>query len=1109
MTHPLLSRTLQTLLLGASLLAAAPASAQLLNFSQVPAGSTAREPAPNVIVSVDDSGSMGAAGIATLREALTTTFGIGSNLADDRIRLAWQSMNRCPTLGVNTANCGGFNGMRYLSGAHRNSFDAWARSLVQNGGTPGHLMMANAGDYLSTTGTFAAFANPSIDSPWAAVPGTTQAPVLSCRKSFHIFMTDGGWNSGTNNTNQHVDTAATNNGPRIVRGGNADGTTIAMPTGTPTYTFNDPQTRLYGDNWGTATFSTLSDLAFFYWSRDLQPGMVNNVRARMTQSATETFVATTGASTVLSPYWNPRNNPATWQNMVNYTIGFNTASTWVGSPTWGGNTFAGGLANLINGVNTWQTPFCGAGNAGAGNLPCDAGAGYGASGISPVVDGRRMDLWHSALNSRGLFVPAPNAQSLVDAFQTILDDILVQTSRPLVSIATNSSRVSTGSTVYVAGYNSAANWSGSLAAFGLNSSTSLPNASPTWQAEALLDARTNADMANRVVLTHNGAEGRGFNWANLSLSQQAAIQGTDSAATGTARIGYLRGDRTLETAAGGMRVRSSRLGDIVNSNIWFTGRPTRMTIDLPGHSGFRTDNAGRAPVLWVGGNDGMLHGFNATTGQEVLAYVPAGLYGTAGSSPLRSLTQTNYAHRYYVDGSPFTGDANLAQTGTANWRTLLVGTLGAGGKGYFVLDVTNPANFVNPGTAASNVVLLDRTATTDPDIGHIFAPPVVDELTLSRSEQIVRVNDAGTSSARWAVILGNGFNSTNQRPVLLVQYLDGARELRSIPVTGAGYAGQGNGLGAPRTVDLNGDGKVDMVYAGDLRGNLWKFDLTSRTPSDWSVSFSGNPLFTTSTPQPITTAPIWKVGPDGTGIQVLFGTGRNVTVADPGSTAVQTVYSLWDQSTFAASSASGSATVTVTDGTRIGTGTTSLIQQTQLSAAPGAQFFMTSTNGVPYDRANPTGPRGWYFNLPVSRERVISNPMVFEGPVVRINSVSPASSVEGETCDFSSTRGAGIVSFFNIYSGRPPSTNVFGQTEGNRGYFGTGETTSQRDPSTNKERLIDPSALCRGDDCPCVGDSCSECVGPTCSVCGGLKGAILELCGRGLGGSRSDWREMR
>ena len=546
MNHQKLSQTLQGLLLGACLLAAWPASAQLLTFAQVPAGSTAREPAPNIIVSVDDSGSMGAAGIATLREALTTTFGIGSTLEDNRIRLAWQSMNQCPTLGANTAACGTYNGMRYLSGAHRTNFDAWARSLVANGGTPGHLMMANAGDYLSTTGTFAAFANPNINSPWAAVPGTTQAPVLSCRKSFHIFMTDGGWNSGTNNTNQHVDTAAINNGPRIVRGGNADGTNTPLPTGTATYTVNGVETRLYGDLWGTANLSTLSDLSFFYWSRDLQPGMTDDIRARFARTSTETFVATSGASTVVSPLWNPRNNPATWQHMVNYTIGFNTAATWAGAPAWGGDTFAGDLPNLINGVTTWDTPFCGAGSVGTGTLACDGGTGYATSGASPVVDGRRMDLWHAALNSRGLFVPAPNAKALVDAFQTIMADILPQNSKPLVTVAANSSRVSTNGSVYVAGYNSETNWSGNLAAFGINSSTSAPNDTPTWRAEALLDARTDGDMANRVVLTHNGTQGRGFNYGNLSTTQQAAMRGTDSAATGTARIAYLRGDRSME-----------------------------------------------------------------------------------------------------------------------------------------------------------------------------------------------------------------------------------------------------------------------------------------------------------------------------------------------------------------------------------------------------------------------------------------------------------------------------------------------------------------------------------------------------------------------------------
>lgn len=1091
-------------LLGTAAVLAAP-----LTFQQVPAGAGAKEPAPNVIVSVDDSGSMGAAGMATLRQALTATFGVTAGLADNRIRMAWQSMNRCPSLGTSSTACGNYNGMRYFGGTHRANFDQWARTLVEGGGTPGHRMMANAGDYL-----MASISNNA--SPWAADPGVTLNPVLSCRKNFHIFMTDGGWNSGTTDTSQHIDTAGTNNGTRIVRGGgNADGTSKPL-TASITYDISTstPETLLYRDNWGgpttnsagnRTTLSTLSDLAFHYWSTDLQTGLTNNVRPSINRSSTETFVATNGSSTALPAFWNPRNNPATWQNMVNYTIGFNTAASWSGAPLWGGDTFSGGLANLINGVDSWTSPFCGPTNNAVanGNQPCDFSNGYTASGNAPVINGRRMDLWHAALNSRGLFVPAPTAQALVDAFQIILDDILVQTTKPLVSIATNSSRLSSGGFTYVAGYNSEG-WSGELSGYQINATTSLPSKSPTWQATTLLDSTSTTvfSTATRVVLTHTGTQGTGFRWGNLSTAQQAALRGgtADTATVGEQRVSYLLGDRSREqrVAGGYMRNRESRLGDIVNSNIWYTGKPSRLGFEHTGHASFRSSNASRTPVVYVGANDGMLHGFNANTGRELVAYVPKAAY-----EHLRSYTLPTYSHRYFVDGHPFTGDADLG--GTLNWRTVLVSGLGAGGKGYFILDVTNPNNFVDPGAAASPIVLMDTTDGAHPDIGHIFAAPVVDEQTRSRSQQIVKMNNN-----RWAVVMGNGYNSTNERPVLLIQYLDGDRSLKTI-VTNA-TTGATNGLAAPQVIDVNGDGKVDIAYAGDLNGNLWKFNLTGAVDTSWSVGFSGSPLYTAvdaaGTPQAITVPPMYVAHPLG-GIQLVFGTGRELTASDRSSTQVQTIYGIWDKSTYG----SPTGPISSNDVERITGGRVSLVQQTQTGSVGSTGLLTTSSNPVVYSRLDTTAKRGWYFDLPVTGERVLGQPQVFEGQKALINSIVPKAAVFGESCNLEEAADRNFITILNAINGQPSKVPAFGtlDTSGSatRVEYGSGESITLANQKNNDTLVINTDYFC-------TGPSCAPCTGPACDVdddgdgqCGGLSTGVLEICRAGLLGTRTDWRELR
>lgn len=1083
-----------------------PLFAAPLNLTQSPPGA-GREPSPNIIVSVDDSGSMLVTGIATLQAALRQTFS-ETNVPDDRIRLAWQSMNRCRGIPSSSAACGNLNGMRPLLGTHRTNFMSWVDTLTPLGGTPSHLMIDEAGKYLSRTDL-------GINSPWAAIPGTQETPLLSCRKSFHIFMTDGGWNSAEEiNTANHVDTSGPNR-QRISRSGNADNTNITLPDGV-TYSNTSDQTRLYRDAWGANNLSTLSDLAFYYWSTDLQPTLANNVRrSPRDQNPDENFGTASNPAT-LESYWNPRNNPATWQNMVNYTIGFNTAAVWTGAPTFSGDTFTG-LAPLIRGTTTWPSPFCGTGS----NSPCDGATGYNAR-----ENERKVELWHAALNSRGRFVPAPNAQALVTAFQGILNDIITQTANPLVSIASSSSRLRTDGFAYVAGFNSE-RWSGDLGAYAIAASTNTVSSSPTWTAASQLDAAA-FNVTNRLVLTTRSdtLAGTSFVFSNLSAAQQGLIRSgtTDTVTVGTNRVNYLRGDRSQETQNGGtMRRRDSRLGDVVNSNIWYAGRPLRMSFEHTGHAAFRSTYANRTPVLYVGANDGMLHAFSAATGQELMAYVPLAAYAN-----LRNYTLTNYGHRFFVDGHPFTGDVDTSLSGTGNgatptWKTMLVSGLGGGGKGYFVLDATNPVTFASlPSTFATTGVVMDRTDGTDTDIGHIYSLPVVDAVTGTRSEQIVKLNNG-----RWAVVMGNGVNSTNERPVLLIQYLDGDRALLKIVANSTTSPAQSNGLSAPRLVDVNGDGKMDVAYAGDLQGNLWKFNLTHTDDAFWGVAdWSGGtttcrnatncvPLYvaqdSSNNRQPITSAPLWISHPLG-GVQLLFGTGRNVQDADRTNTSMQTIYSIWDKSTYTFPS----GVLTAVDASNITTGRAALVQQTVTNAvtstASGAEvatdFYNTSQNNVAYSRADASARRGWYFDLPASRERVLANPQLFEGQKVIIGSTVPKTGSSGETCDFDSVTEDNWINVFNMISGTPPRTPVFSTTDtsmnmanATRTRFGSGEYISINKSDGNLDLISFVNNNSGSGNDNGGGGSCNPAV-QLCTVKKTLTTGTVP-------GARADWREAR
>lgn len=303
---------------------------------------------------------------------------------------------------------------------------------------------------------------------------------------------------------------------------------------------------------------------------------------------------------------------------------------------------------------------------------------------------------------------------------------------------------------------------------------------------------------------------------------------------------------------------------------------------------------------------------------------------------------------------------------------------------------------------------------------------------------------------RWAVVLGNGVNSYYQRPVLLIQYLDGDRSLLRIVANSTANAS--NGLAPPRLVDLNANGTIDIAYAGDLQGQLWKFDLSSKSDSDWGVSaWDGasqtcknsslcKPLFVarddTSTVQPITTAPLIMSHPMG-GIQVMFGTGQNMQPSDPANTTVQTIYSVWDKSTFNPISDGpdkDANLVKLVDVQPIVMSRDALVQQSITTAVTKTEtdgdivntIYSNSTDHtIAYSRNENTAKRGWFMDLPLSGERVLNPPSTLQGQRVIIPSMAPSPIAGGESCNPQAAAGQARVTVLNMITGRPSSSPVF------------------------------------------------------------------------------------
>lgn len=436
-------------------------------------------------------------------------------------------------------------------------------------------------------------------------------------------------------------------------------------------------------------------------------------------------------------------------------------------------------------------------------------------------------------------------------------------------------------------------WAGDIKAFSLDPSTL--DFTEQWSAAVQINTRTIA----RKLFTTNSLSRSGvmFDWGNLSTAQQAAL-GSQNVQK------YLAGDRTNEgSAATDFRKRyPSVLGDFVNSNPAYSSDQAEFAAafgSFPGYAAFvkqfdiRKGQGGtaRAKALFVGSNDGMLHAFlgeNASKsgGAELFGYVPSMIY-----SNLSRLSQQTYnvsgGHRYFVDGSPYVQDANVGSGGSPNWKTVLISGLGAGGSGFFALDVTRPESF-----DASKIMWEFTAADGNRDVAGVTKSDLGASTTQPR---IARTKVLGES---WFAAFGNGYNST-QTPT----HGQAALFLARLGKTGAGWV-QGsdfyrvvlstdidNGLSNPTIVDYDRDGFDDTIYAGDLQGNLWRINASGTNPSAWT----GTKLFKAPAGQSITVSPEVIRHPDG-GYMILFGTGKylepsDVSIIPP----VQAMYGIIDR----------------------------------------------------------------------------------------------------------------------------------------------------------------------------------------------------------------------
>ncbi len=493
--------------------------------------------------------------------------------------------------------------------------------------------------------------------------------------------------------------------------------------------------------------------------------------------------------------------------------------------------------------------------------------------------GKLDDLWHATVNGRGEFVNAADPQEFADGLKGALDSIVARTASSS-NLGVSSAQLRQGSRVFQARFTSEV-WTGDIFSFLIGSDGEIPIV-PEWRASERVPT-----PANRNIYTRNGSTAVPFVWDQLSDAQKATL-GNNSAV-----LDYLRGVRSGESSEGGtFRNRSSLIGDIVHSSPVYVAAPDDFAYERfswPGASTYqthRTLRSDRTPMLYVAANDGMLHGFVASTGAERFAYVPS-----SSLAQMYQLTRPSYTHQFINDGALTVAD--VYDAGTANaWRTLLVGSTGRGGRQLYALDVSDPT--IPADNPAGRRVMWEFS---DADFGKFTGRPVVGRM----------------NNGDWAVLVGNGYNSNEYKGFLFVVNATTGALIQKIDTGACPETDDpcvSNGLAEVTTWDEDSDGDIDYVYAGDLRGNLWRFDVTSSTPSQWKVSFGTDtsplPLFrarnASGTPQPITSKVEVLLDPSTGTRWVSFGTGQFLGDTDRASTALQTWYGLYDNYANAATS---------------------------------------------------------------------------------------------------------------------------------------------------------------------------------------------------------------
>lgn len=761
-------------------------------------------------------------------------------LKDNRLRVGWGTIHKGASVidGASTRNV--IDGVRTLDGTRKQALVNWIRAFKSDyvistatddpldyarlrGGTPLMAAVTGVGDYFSRT---------DVRSPWASDPAKgdiSKSDALSCRRSYNLLITDGYYTDDTPKSTVNGTTTTI---------GNEDGSNGKVMTGpnNPDYQYIASQKPMYAD----ACLSTLADAAMHYWKNDLRDDLSNRVPSGKD---------------------NLNENPAFWQNLVQFNIGLGVSGNIPYSD------LENQLALIAAGKQSWWPNGCSVGRSDASRVD---------------------DLLHAAINTHGRYFSVKTPVELTNALTTALGRASRQDGMKQGGVSLLTQFINSTNVKYVPEFTSE-QWFGDVKAYEATS-TGAWSTKPAWSASDVVPA-----AADRNIVTWTGSVGAPFMAGSIGATNLNAIKANlPTDATEAQLIDYIRGDKSQEDTAIKLKLfrqRDGLLGDFMNSTPTLLKGKSDLGYDkLPAgaaqssYAAYLTSKSARSPLLFVGDNGGMLHAFadydatrtpdplnpSKARGQEVFAFVPQAAMPWLGNFAKRDYGTVVNPHRYLVDGALTESDAYL----NGAWHNVLIGTMGAGGRTIFALDVT-------PGKKLDQTaVMWERSEAADADFGYMMGRAQVGLLP----------------GKGWKVFVGNGpYSGKGHAVLMIIDLLSG--QVEKVDVSAGSETG--NALGAVQLVK-NSNQQVTAIYAGDLLGRMWRFDVNP-TSGAVSLGLGGQPLFQTpsasvngiTVPQPITAAPAITSHPLG-GYMVLFGTGKLYDETDPNDVSLQSVYAVWD-----------------------------------------------------------------------------------------------------------------------------------------------------------------------------------------------------------------------